>query len=85
MMRTNRRFLTNANGIINWLNKNQTAEKEEFTHQQKELEQVCNPIITKLYQSAEEACQGPCLRAFLVVGAPPSGNASSGPTIEMVD
>lgn len=28
------------------------AEKDEFEHQQKELEKVCNPIMTKLYQSA---------------------------------
>ena len=30
----------------------QTAERDEYEHQQKELEKVCNPIITKLYQSA---------------------------------
>ncbi|EPY78080.1 heat shock cognate protein [Camelus ferus] len=41
-----------CNEIINWLDKNQTAQKEEFEHQQKELEKVCNLIITKLYQSA---------------------------------
>ncbi|ELW70136.1 Heat shock cognate 71 kDa protein [Tupaia chinensis] len=46
------KILDKCNEIINWLNKNQTAEKEEFEHQQKELEKVCNPIITKLYQSA---------------------------------
>lgn len=36
--------------IIKWLDANQLAEKEEFEHKQKELEGVCNPIITKLYQ-----------------------------------
>ena len=41
-----------CNEIINWLNKNQTAEKEECEHQEKELEKVCNPIGTMLYQSA---------------------------------
>ncbi|XP_068950962.1 heat shock cognate 71 kDa protein-like isoform X2 [Petaurus breviceps papuanus] len=46
------KILDKCNEIINWLHKNQTAEKEEFEHQQKELEKVCNPIITKLYQSA---------------------------------
>ncbi|EPQ18242.1 Heat shock cognate 71 kDa protein [Myotis brandtii] len=46
------KILDKCNEIINWLDKNQTAEKEEFEHQQKELEKVCNPIITKLYQSA---------------------------------
>ena len=42
------KILDKCNEIINWLDKNQTAEKEEFEHQQKELEKVCNPIITKL-------------------------------------
>jgi heat shock protein 1/8 len=37
---------------ISWLDKNQLAEVEEFEHQQKQLENVCNPIITKMYQSA---------------------------------
>jgi len=30
-----------------WLDANQTAEKEEFEHQQKELEAICNPIISR--------------------------------------
>ncbi|KAL1779337.1 Heat shock cognate 71 kDa [Sigmodon hispidus] len=54
------KILGKCNEIISWLDKNQTAEKEEFEHQQKELEKVCNPIITKLYQSA-----GGCLEASL--------------------
>uniref|UniRef100_A0A667IGR4 Heat shock protein family A (Hsp70) member 8 n=1 Tax=Lynx canadensis TaxID=61383 RepID=A0A667IGR4_LYNCA len=62
------------------LDKNQTAEKEEFEHQQKELEKVCHPIITKLYQSAGGMPEG-----FPGGGAPPSGGASSGPTTEEVD
>jgi len=37
---------------ISWLDKNQLAEVEEFEHKQKELEGVCNPIITKMYQKA---------------------------------
>ena len=32
---------------IDWLEANQLAEVEEFEHQQKELEAVCNPIIQK--------------------------------------
>ena len=31
--------------IVSWLDKNQTAEKKEFEHQKKELENVCSPII----------------------------------------
>merc|ERR1711877_58109 len=36
---------------IKWLDANQLAEVEEFNDKQKEVESVCNPIITKLYQA----------------------------------
>lgn len=36
----------------------QTAEKDEYEHQQKELEKVCNPIVTKLYAAAGGAPGG---------------------------
>merc|ERR1712176_1689218 len=36
---------------IKWLDANQLAEVEEFNDKQKEVEGVCNPIITKLYQA----------------------------------
>ncbi|KAF8370758.1 hypothetical protein PRIPAC_77187 [Pristionchus pacificus] len=55
--------------VIRWLDSNQTAEKDEFEHQQKEIEGVCNPIITKMYQGAG--------------GAPGASSAGgAGPTIE---
>ncbi len=38
--------------FIKWLDANQLAEVEEFADKQKEVEGVCNPIITKLYASA---------------------------------
>jgi len=63
-----------------WLDANQTAEKEEFEHHQKELEGVCNPIITKLYQTAGGAPGAG--------GAPPGAGGAGGaggPTIEEVD
>jgi len=43
---------------IAWLDKNQLAEVEEFEHQQKELEKVCTPIITKMYQAAQSGAGG---------------------------
>uniref|UniRef100_A0A7N4PJR6 Heat shock protein family A (Hsp70) member 8 n=1 Tax=Sarcophilus harrisii TaxID=9305 RepID=A0A7N4PJR6_SARHA len=76
--------LDKCNEIINWLDKNQTAEKEEFEHQQKELEKACNPIITKLYQNAGHM-PGGISGGFPGGGAVLSGGASSGPTIEEVD
>jgi L1 cell adhesion molecule like protein len=66
---------------VEWLDHNQLAEEEEITHQREELEAVCNPIVTKLYQG----------------GAPPGGmpdmggaaaddaGGAGGPKIEEVD
>uniref|UniRef100_A0A2K6P598 Heat shock protein family A (Hsp70) member 8 n=1 Tax=Rhinopithecus roxellana TaxID=61622 RepID=A0A2K6P598_RHIRO len=71
------KILEKCNEIINGLDKNQPAEKEAFEHQQKELEKVCNPIITKLYQSAG-GTPGGMPGGFPGSGAPPSGGASSG-------
>merc|ERR1712235_184930 len=83
------KILEKCNEVISWLDKNQTAEKEEYEHQQKELEKVCNPIITKLYQSAggmpggmPEGMPGGFPGAG---GAAPGAGGSSGPTIEEVD
>jgi len=41
--------------IIKWLDANQLAEQEEFEEKQKEIEKVCNPIITKMYQAISGA------------------------------
>merc|ERR1711981_1136543 len=40
-----------ADEIISWLDNNQTAEKDEYETMKKELEQICNPIMTKMYQA----------------------------------
>ncbi|KAM6202675.1 cation channel sperm-associated auxiliary subunit beta [Rhynchocyon petersi] len=53
------KILDKCNEIINWLDKNETAQKEAFEHQQKELEKVCNPIITKL-ATARTPLRMPC-------------------------
>merc|ERR1712152_105889 len=37
---------------IKWLDSNQLGEVDEFKDKQREVEAVCNPIITKLYQGA---------------------------------
>ncbi|XP_054649974.1 heat shock protein family A (Hsp70) member 8b [Dunckerocampus dactyliophorus] len=75
------KILDKCTEVISWLDKNQSAEKDEFDHQQKELEKVCNPIVTKLYQGA-----GGMPGGFPGAGAAPGGGgASSGPTIEEVD
>jgi len=35
------------------MDNNQLASKEEFDHQQKELEKLCFPIVSKMYGSGE--------------------------------
>ncbi|KAJ5928051.1 hypothetical protein N7454_004817 [Penicillium verhagenii] len=41
--------------VISWLDANQTAEKDEYESQQKELEGVANPIISAAYGGAAGA------------------------------
>lgn len=70
--------------MITWLDANTLAEKDEFEDKRKELENICNPIITKLYQASGGAPPG-----GMPGGAPgPAGGNSgggAGPTIEEVD
>jgi heat shock protein 1/8 len=90
-----KKILDKVNDVIKWLDTNQLAEKEEFEHKQKEMEGVCNPIITKLYQSAGGAPGGAAgfPGGFPGAGGAPSGGAGAapgagsggGPTIEEVD
>jgi len=71
--------------IIKWLDANQLAEEDEFKDKQKEVEAICNPIITKLYQSAGGAPGGmPGGMPGAAAGAPGAGSGA-GPTIEEVD
>merc|ERR1712224_788414 len=43
---------------LDWLDKNQLAEKDEFEAKQKELEGIVNPIMMKVYQAAGGAPDG---------------------------
>jgi len=83
---------------LKWLESNQLGEVDEFQDKQKELEAVCNPIISKLYQ------QGGAPGGTMPNGMPnnmpngmpngmaggmpngmPNAGSNSGPTIEEVD
>ncbi|KAL4743215.1 heat shock 70 kDa protein [Aspergillus similis] len=57
--------------VISWLDNNQTAEKDEYESQQKELEGVANPIISAAYAAAGGAPGGAAPGA----GAAPGGGA----------
>lgn len=74
-----KKVLDKCQEVISWLDANTLAEKDEFEHKRKELEQVCNPIISRLYQGAG----GPGAGGFGAQG--PKGGSGSGPTIEEVD
>jgi len=80
------KVLDKCNEAIRWIDSNQLAEKDEFDHQLKDLEKVCMPIVTKLYQGAgggmPEGMPGGFPGAGGAGGAPKGG---SGPTIEEVD
>lgn len=83
-------IMDKCNDTIKWLDANQLADKEEYEHRQKELESVCSPIITKLYQGAGGAPGG--MPGFpggapgaAGPGAAPGAGTGSGPTIEEVD
>jgi len=71
--------------IIKWLDANQLAEKEEFEDRQKELEKICNPIITKLYGAAGAPPGAGGFPGAPGGGAPPGAGGAGGPTIEEVD
>lgn len=81
-----KKVLDKVQETIKWLDANQLAEKEEFEHKQKELEGICNPIVTKLYQAGgvpPGGMPGGFPGATPGTGATPGGG--SGPTIEEVD
>lgn len=65
-------ILNKIKETLEWIDHNQTAEKEEFEYQQKELEKIAGPVMSKLYQAS---------------GGNAAGNSSFNdePTIEEVD
>lgn len=73
------KVLFKCNEVISWLDTNQLAEKEKFVDKQKELETICNPIVSKLYQNSEAPSY------FLDIGGAESNPSDTGPTTEKVD
>ena len=63
---------------IDWLDANQLADVEEFEHKRKELEEVCSPIIARMYQ---QGGAGAAAAGGYTAGA----SNSSGPRVEEVD
>ena len=81
-----KQILDKCNDTISWLEGNQTAEIDEFKDKQKEVEDICKPIITKLYHQQSQT--GPGSEISLGNCATQSGQGfgkSVGPTVEEVD
>lgn len=64
--------------IQSWIDSNQNESKETYDSKIKELENICNPIMTKLYAGASDA-------ANASMPTESKGTSSSGPKIEEVD
>merc|ERR1711998_90689 len=79
---TNKKTIDDAvSKAIEWLDKNQSAEKAEYEAKLKELEDICNPIIAKMYQSDAKPGNMPDAAS----GSSYGGNSNKGPTFEEVD
>merc|ERR1712083_717461 len=85
-----KKIVDKCDEMIKWLDANQLAEVEEFNDKQKEVEALCNPIITKMYQAAggdpsgmpDMGGMGGMPGGMPGGGAAPGGGAGAGPTIE---
>merc|ERR1719418_383210 len=85
-------IMDKASETLTWLDSNQTAEKDEYEYQQKELEKIAMPIMTKLAQSGGAPGGMPGAGGMpggMPSGFPggagadaPSGASAGGPTIE---
>ncbi|KAK6534362.1 70-kilodalton heat shock protein [Arthrobotrys megalospora] len=67
--------------VVDWLDNNTTAAKDEFESRQKELEGIANPIMMKFYGAGGAPGGG-------MPGAPggaPHAGGDDGPTVEEVD
>jgi heat shock protein 1/8 len=62
---------------LKWLDNNQTANKEEYEFKQKEIEKVCAPIVTKMYQGDMPDMKN--------MNGTSANSARNGPTIDEVD
>lgn len=71
---------------LDWLDKNQMAEKDEFEAKQKEVEAIANPIMMKVYQQAGGG-EGGMPGGMPGAGGdmPDMSGGGAGPSVEEVD
>ncbi|KGG51168.1 hypothetical protein DI09_42p110 [Mitosporidium daphniae] len=77
---------------VKWLDQNQTLEKDAYEDKKKELEEIANPILSKIYGATGGMPEGGMPGGFPAGGFPGAPGASgsaaadaNGPTIEEVD
>jgi heat shock protein 1/8 len=73
--------------IVNWLDENQQATREEYEEHQKELEAVANPIMMKFYGAGGAGGMPGGMPGGAPGGFPgaPGAGGDEGPTVEEVD
>ncbi|KKY28860.1 putative hsp70-like protein [Phaeomoniella chlamydospora] len=77
-----------AKETMDWVEENTTATKEEYDSRGKELDDICRPIITKLYQGmggAPGGMPGGAPGGFPGAGGAGGAGGDDGPTVEEVD
>ena len=70
---------------LDWLDKNQLAEKDEFEAKQKELEGVVKPIMMKVYQAAGGGGDMPGGLPGGGFGGAPGAGGGGGPTVGVLN
>merc|ERR1711874_447758 len=79
-------IIEKCNETIAWLDKNQSADVEEFKEKQSHLEKIFNPIIQKLYTNGQNGQSYPTPGGCgAESGQGFGGNNYGGPTVEEVD
>ena len=79
------KILQACNDAINWLDHNQMAETEEFKDKQKEIEGICNPIISRLYQGGNNAGGANSYPSSCGAQSQQGFQHTNGPTVEEMD
>ncbi|GBG71286.1 hypothetical protein CBR_g8708 [Chara braunii] len=74
-----------VDAAVEWLDHNQLAEADEFDDKMKELENVCNPIIARMYGGGAGGVPDMPGGGFGGRDEPPSSAGGPGPKIEEVD
>ena len=67
-----------CNEVLDWLDRNQQAEKDEFEYQRSELEKVCRPVVSKMYGGGASQPDPSAFNGH-------SSSGRSGPVIDEVD